>query len=85
MPLPWDDSGRFRGPRYVTCRILPHCIDHSLAIHGDADRILLIDAANRRLATDMKGIKLVELKNGPHGILRTHAAQVDAELVGFLE
>jgi len=32
----------------------------------------------------IKDVKFVELKDGPHGVLRTHAEQVNAQLVSFL-
>ena len=56
----------------------------TLLLHGDADRILPADAASRRQAKLIKNVKFVELKGGPHGVLWTHADQVNAELVQFL-
>jgi non-heme chloroperoxidase len=56
----------------------------TLLLHGDADRILPADAASRRQAKMIKNIKFVELKGGPHGVLWTHAEQVNSELVKFL-
>ena len=56
----------------------------TLLLHGDADRILPPDATSRRQATMIKNVKFVELKNGPHGVLWTHAEQVNRELVDFL-
>jgi len=56
----------------------------TLLLHGDADRILPPDASSRRLAKLIKNIKFVELKDGPHGVLWTHADQINAELVPFL-
>jgi len=56
----------------------------TLLLHGDDDRILPPDATSRRQATMIKDIKYVELKGGPHGVLWTHAEQVNAELVKFL-
>jgi non-heme chloroperoxidase len=57
----------------------------TLILHGDADRILPPDATSRRQAKMIKDVKFVELKGGPHGVLWTHAAQVNAELVSFLK
>jgi pimeloyl-ACP methyl ester carboxylesterase len=57
---------------------------HTLILHGDADRILPPDAASRRQARMLKNCRFVELKGGPHGILWTHAEQVNAELLRFL-
>src|SRR5882724_5190649 len=56
----------------------------TLLLHGDADRILPPDATSRRQAKMLKDVKFVELKGGPHGVLWTHADQVNAELVRFL-
>jgi non-heme chloroperoxidase len=56
----------------------------TLLLHGDADRILPADAASRRQAKMIKNIKFVELKGGPHGVLWTHAEEINAELVKFL-
>jgi non-heme chloroperoxidase len=56
----------------------------TLILHGDADRILPPDATSRRQAKMLKDVKLVELKDGPHGVLWTHAEQINRELVKFL-
>jgi len=56
----------------------------TLLLHGDADRILPPDATSRRQARMLKDVNYVELKGGPHGVLWTHADQVNAELVRFL-
>jgi pimeloyl-ACP methyl ester carboxylesterase len=56
----------------------------TLILHGDADRILPADATSRRQAKLIKNVRFVELKGGPHGLLWTHAEQVNSELVKFL-
>lgn len=56
----------------------------TLILHGDADRILPADASARRQVKMIKNARLVELKGGPHGVLWTHAEQINAELVKFL-
>ena len=56
----------------------------TLILHGDADRILPPDATSRRQAKMLKKVKVVELAGGPHGVLWTHAEQINAELVAFL-
>jgi non-heme chloroperoxidase len=56
----------------------------TLILHGDADKILPPDATSRRQAKMIKGAKFVELKGGPHGVLWTHAQQINSELVSFL-
>ena len=57
----------------------------TLIIHGDADRILPPDATSRRQAKMIKNVKFVELPGGPHGVLWTHADQVNKELLSFLK
>jgi non-heme chloroperoxidase len=56
----------------------------TLLLHGDADRILPPDATSRRQAKMIKNITFVELPGGPHGVLWTHADQINKELVSFL-
>ena len=64
---------------------IPHNDVPTLILHGDADRILPPDATSRRQARMMKDAKSVELPGGPHGVLWTHADQINAELVSFLK
>jgi non-heme chloroperoxidase len=56
----------------------------TLILHGDADRILPPDATSRRQAKMIKNCTLVELPGGPHGVLWTHADQINTELMRFL-
>jgi len=56
----------------------------TLILHGDADRILPPDATSRRQAKMIKKVKFVELHGGPHGVLWTHADQINKELLDFL-
>jgi pimeloyl-ACP methyl ester carboxylesterase len=56
----------------------------TLILHGDADRILPPEATSRRQAKMIRNVKYVELPGGPHGVLWTHADQINAELVRFL-
>jgi non-heme chloroperoxidase len=56
----------------------------TLILHGDADRILPPDASSRRQAKMIKNARFVELKGGPHGVLWTHAEQINSELVKFV-
>jgi non-heme chloroperoxidase len=56
----------------------------TLVIHGDADRILPINASGLRTAKLIKGARLAVVKNGPHCITWTHADEVNRELVSFL-
>ncbi len=56
----------------------------TLVVHGDADRILPIQASGHRTAKLIKGARLLVLKEGPHAINWTHADELNAELVSFL-
>ena len=56
----------------------------TLILHGDADRVLPPDASSRRQVKMLKHGRLVELQGGPHGVLWTHADQVNRELLRFL-
>jgi non-heme chloroperoxidase len=56
----------------------------TLVMHGDADRILPIDASGNRTGKLIPGARMSVVKDGPHCITWTHAEQVNAELVKFL-
>ena len=56
----------------------------TLILHGDADRILPPGATSKRQAKLIKNVTFVELPGGPHGVLWTHAEQINAELIKFL-
>ena len=56
----------------------------TLVIHGDADRIVPIDAGGRRTAERIPGARLVVIKDGPHATIWTHADEVNEALVDFL-
>ncbi len=55
-----------------------------LILHGTADRILPIDATARRFHEALPQAQYVEIEGAPHGLLRTHADDVDAALRAFL-
>ncbi len=57
----------------------------TLVIHGDADRILPLDATGARTAKLIPGAKLHVIKDGPHGLNWTHAAEFNEALLNFLE
>jgi non-heme chloroperoxidase len=57
----------------------------TLVIHGDADRILPIDATGKRTAKLIPGAKLHVIKDGPHGLNWTHATEVNTALLQFLK
>jgi len=56
----------------------------TLVMHGDADRILPIAATGNRTSRLIKGAQYVVIKGAPHGMLWTHADEVNAALVPFL-
>jgi len=57
----------------------------TLVIHGDADRILPIEATGARTAKLIPGAKLHVIRGGPHGLNWTHATEVNEALLKFLE
>jgi non-heme chloroperoxidase len=63
---------------------MPRNTAPTLILHGDADRILPADATSRRQVKMLKDVELIELKDGSHGVLWTHAEQINAALVTFL-
>ena len=77
-PLTWPTD--FRGDiRAIT---VP-----TLIVYGTADNILPIDATARRfkdLVPDATPLTYVEIEGAPHGLLRTHGAEVNEALLAFL-
>jgi pimeloyl-ACP methyl ester carboxylesterase len=56
----------------------------SLILHGTSDRILPIDATGREFHRVFPEAEYVEVDGAPHGLLWTHADQVNAALLAFL-
>jgi pimeloyl-ACP methyl ester carboxylesterase len=56
----------------------------SLILHGDKDNILPIDATGRRFHTAFPEAEYVEIAGAPHGLLWTHAAEVNEALLKFV-
>jgi pimeloyl-ACP methyl ester carboxylesterase len=56
----------------------------ALVLHGTADRILPVDATARRFRKALPQAEYVEIDGAPHGLLWTHADDVDAALRAFL-
>jgi len=56
----------------------------TLIMHGDADRILPIEATGRRLPEAIKGSKYVEVEDGPHGMIWSHADKINSTLLDFI-
>jgi non-heme chloroperoxidase len=63
---------------------LPRIDVPTLVVHGTADRILPIDATARRLPELIADCRLVEIEDAPHGMLWTHADEVNEALLGFV-
>lgn len=57
----------------------------SLIMHGTGDRIVPIDASSRELAKRLPDAEYVEIAGAPHGLLWTHADEVNEALLAFLE
>ena len=77
-PLTWPTD--FRGD-------IPAITVPTLIVHGTADNILPIDATARRfkdLVPASTPLTYVEIEGAPHGLLRTHAAEVNEALLAFL-
>ena len=56
----------------------------TLIVHGDADRILPIDATGARFQALVPGSTYVVIEGAPHGMLWTHHEEVNRALLGFL-
>ena len=64
---------------------LPKVDVPALVLHGDADRILPISATGgQHLADALPGSQLVVVDGAPHGLLWTHAEEVNRALLDFL-
>ena len=77
-PLTWPTD--FRGD-------IPSIVVPTLILHGTADNILPIDKTARRfkdLVPSTTPLTYVELEGAPHGLLRTHGAEVTEALLAFL-
>ena len=57
----------------------------TLVVHGDADRILPMEATGTQTHAAVKGSRLVVIEGGPHGLNWTHADRVNRELLDFLK
>ncbi|KQW08140.1 bromoperoxidase [Leifsonia sp. Root4] len=56
----------------------------ALILHGTADNILPIDVTARRFHQSLPEADYVELEGAPHGLLWTHADEVNAALLTFV-
>ncbi|WAB82689.1 alpha/beta hydrolase [Microcella daejeonensis] len=74
-PLSWPTD--FRGD-------IPAIDVPALILHGTADNILPIDATGRLFAKALPSATYVEIEGAPHGLLWTHADEVNEALLAFL-
>ncbi|QXQ09959.1 alpha/beta fold hydrolase [Paeniglutamicibacter sp. Y32M11] len=56
----------------------------ALILHGTADNILPIDATARRFHQAFPEADYIEVEGAPHGLLWTHAEEVNAALLAFI-
>lgn len=63
---------------------LPKIDVPTLIVHGTADRILPIDATGRPFHAALPQAEYAEIEGAPHGLLWTHAAEVNRLLLDFL-
>ena len=64
---------------------LPHVDVPALVVHGDDDWVLPIVATGLRLHQSLAGSRWVVIEGGAHGLLWTHAEEVNRALLAFLE
>ncbi|MFJ3103803.1 alpha/beta fold hydrolase [Streptomyces sp. NPDC086835] len=64
---------------------LPRIDVPTLIIHGDADRTLPVEATAIPLAERITGARLTIVPGGPHGLIWTHADEVNTALLAFLD
>lgn len=57
----------------------------TLIVHGTSDNILPIDATGRPFSKLLPDAEYVEIEGAPHGMLWTHADEVNATLLAFLQ
>lgn len=57
----------------------------ALIVHGTEDNILPIDSTGRLFAKALPSADYVEIDGAPHGLLWTHAAEVNEALLAFLK
>ncbi|MBZ2196282.1 alpha/beta fold hydrolase, partial [Occultella gossypii] len=57
----------------------------ALILHGTADRILPIDSTARRFSQALPDAHYLEIEGAPHGLLWTHADEVNDALRTFID
>lgn len=56
----------------------------TLVIHGTDDQIVPIETTGRATAKLVKGARLIEYADGPHGITDTHKERLNQDLLDFI-
>ena len=56
----------------------------TLVIHGSGDKITPIKATGERLKEMLPGCQYLEIEGGPHGLLASHANEINSALLKFL-
>lgn len=56
----------------------------TLVVHGDADKIIPLENSGARIPSLVPSATLHVVKGGPHGLLWTHAAELNTALLQFL-
>lgn len=56
----------------------------TLVIHGDDDKIVPLDNGGGRMPALIPSAKLHVVEGGPHGLIWTHAAEVNTAMLNFL-
>ncbi len=57
----------------------------TLVIHGDSDKIIPLENSGGRLPALVPSARLHVIKDGPHGLIWTHANEVNTALLEFLK
>jgi non-heme chloroperoxidase len=57
----------------------------ALVLHGEDDQIVPVDDSARKSARLIPNVKDVYYPGAPHGITATHADEINAELLAFLQ
>ena len=56
----------------------------TLAVHGDADKVVPLENSGARIPALVPSAQLHVVKDGPHGLIWTHAAEVNKAMLEFL-
>lgn len=57
----------------------------TLIVHGDADKVVPLDASAKRAHAMIPGSRLEVISGAPHGFAATHAEELNRLMIGFLK